>query len=216
MVTCRVCGMETSGQSVCGFCKAGTKVTPDLHTFRRLVDAIVHRGYADNVRQPTEQPSQPANIKIPQEQIDDILRMNEWMKDILDLAYKRFPPGTQLYVLRAFAIDAINDVNLLLKSKQRFDPRALPVIVDKEWTDKYWKVLELIEHTYGRLVPKWFESKPQAELKRQRMLLYINLWHLGHLYRHGYPALSVSPWLTGERKPLAGDPFGSVPVGQER
>lgn len=205
--------METSGEVVCGFCKMRSK--GDL--LERLIASALSSGYRDNVRQPDLVPECPSNITVPQSQIDDILRLNVFLKEILTLRYPkdRHPPGTQTATLRLMSEDRIDDVSLVLKSKKRDDPRAIPVIIDKEWTRNYWNVLNFIEHTYGSLVLRWFETKPEMDWKRERMLLYINLWQLGNLYRHGRPAISTSPWLTGERRPIKDDPFGDVPLGKE-
>lgn len=218
MTCCTVCGMETSVEAICSFCKMrGSGKTLDGRLLERLIASALRRVYHENVRQPDPIPECPQNITIPQSQIDDILRLNVFLKDVLAIRYPKdkYPPGTQFATLRLMSEDTIDDVSLVLKSKKRDDPRALPVIIDKEWTRNYWNVLNFIEHTYGGVILRWFETKPERDWKRERMLLYINLWQLGNLYRHGRPAISTSPWLTGERRPIKGDPFGDVAVGKE-
>lgn len=192
-----------------------------MPTIDWLVEQELRRLYTENDprhTQPPPPPERPANLIVGHEQVDDAIRLIEFMIDILQIAYGKYEQGTQRYTLRVTATEILGDfINLLEAKRKDEDPRrkTTGIIVSKQDTDKIYPIIELVEHTFGRYIKRYFELFEREDWRKVRIEFYINAWHLGSMYRHGTMAVATSPWLLGERKPLQGDPFGDTPIGQE-
>lgn len=191
--------------------------------FFDLLDEEIGRAvrYRQNprTRQPTQEPERPTNIVVEHEQVDDFVRINNLMKELLDAAYGEYEPEGRmgkLATLRIVSQGVIDDVTeYVLDHRKPPSPtgqRHAPIIVEKGMTDRYYPIVVLIEHSYGRVYPKWLKSKPSNDMMKARRQFYNDVWHIGHLYRHGTPAISTSPWILGERRAIQGDPMGDRPI----
>ena len=230
MLACVHCGMpvephELQPGGVCQFCTTYAfeeDQIPDHFVDSHgsdLAGAVLSalRAYRDN--DPSkEEDKRPAQIQIHKDDVNDVIKMNGFVKDILDVAAKQFDRGSDANRSIMTLFEQINGFTegILAKAKRmESGHRTAPILFSKMESEAYYKILDLAHKLYGKFMVPWFRTKAKKDWPEWRKIFYENAWHLGSFCRYGRPAKSPSPWLLGEREPLEDDPMGNTPIGEE-
>lgn len=222
--------METyGGDVVCSFCLGfgEDKVWDVDRSEGDVIDAVsfLWSAFPDYLDNPTdeEKAKRPSQIIIEEDDVNDVTMMNTFVRDVVAVAMKGFSRGSRERQALEVLDGQISDFqNMVVEKAKRFErargvrgARPGPILLSKLESESIYRILDLIEHIYGKYIRQLFLTKSKQDWPAWRKIFYMNAWHLGSFVRHGRPAKVPSPWVTGKRPPLEDDPFGNVPIGQE-
>ncbi len=234
MALCIHCGVSLSHNEVQpgGVCQFCTSFVDDGFVPDRYQDSYPYqdgdlasvvlqalRSYQDNDPSGHEERKRPSQIQINKDDVNDVLKMNGFVKDVLDVAAKQFAPGSAERRAVMTLFDQMNGFNEgILEKAKRMESghRTTPILFSKMESESYFHLLDLAHKLYGKFILAWFKTKAKKDWPEWRRIFYENAWHLGSFCRYGHPAKSPSPWILGQREPLDDDPFGTVPIGEEK
>jgi hypothetical protein len=210
--------METRAESVCGFCRirSGT-YRSNGPSLREDVVGVISSVFGENP--PKEEQKRPAQISIYKEDVNDVLKMNGFVKDVIDVAAKQFASRSPEagFIRTLFGqMNSFTEEIMAKAKKMSGGSYMTPILFSKMESESIYRILDTAERLYGKFIIQWFRTKSKKDWPEWRKIFYENAWHLGSFVRHGRPAKNPSPWLTGERPPLDDDPFGKIPIGKER
>jgi hypothetical protein len=222
--------METDrGETVCLFCKdessfIGSEL-PEANPYASVDDSVssILREYADNAEKTSPHAEErPAQIVIEEDDVNDTLKLNTFVRDILDVGIKRFQNGSPEYLMMDGLYNSMNDfTDMIVEKAKRFEvarkhkTRMAPILFSKMESQSLYRILDMVEKMYGKFVRNWFLTKAKKDWPAWRKIFYEGAWNLGSFVRHGRPAKNPSPWLLGTRQPLDEDPLAKYPLGQE-
>lgn len=219
MNNCPGCGIDTINGDFCGFCRTTAFSDPTISAVYEALSAF--QSYADNPV--SEPPKRPPQISINEEDINDVLKMNGFVKDVIDVAIKQMMGKNQNEAARALKIlfDDLNSFNEdILEHAKKFamnKGRFAPILFSTGASQRLYNILDFAESLYGKFIRQWFLTKQKKDWAAWRKIFYECAWHLGSFVRKGRPAKDPSPWILGTRPPLEDDPFGpAVPIGKEK
>lgn len=142
----------------------------------------------------------PARIVIEAPRAETALRMNAFLKSLLDVLYEDARRDSPYAQVRDRSKAVIDDVSRFIEAKLEADPgRTGAIVITDQLFDRYYAILDLLQNRYVIAHKKWIESSPDKELARFES--YGHFWQLGALIRMGHLADRPAPWVTGAEKP---------------
>lgn len=142
----------------------------------------------------------PARMVVEASRAETALRLNAFLKKLLDLLYEDVRAGSPYARVRDQSKLVIDDVSRFIEAKLEADPaRTSSIIVTDQVFDRYYAILDLLQNRYVVAHKKWIEASPDKEAARFES--YGHFWNLGSLIRLGHLADRPAPWVTGAEKP---------------
>lgn len=142
----------------------------------------------------------PVRITFEAARAETAVRLNAFLKTLLDLLYEDARAGSPYARVRDQSKAVIDDVSRFIEAKLEADPgRTGSIIITDQLMDRYYAILDLLQNRYVIAHKKYIESVPDKETARFQS--YGHFWNLGSLIRLGHLADRPAPWVTGAEKP---------------